>query len=788
MNSFRTSLLSRAVRAGALGLIVTCALPAFAQQTADTSSSQQVYSIQQGPLNEALNQFAQQNGVLLSYDPALTSGKTSKGLQGSYTQESGFSQLLAGSGLQAHFSADGSVSLATAPAGASASQAVVRDDRIVVTAPPNTALKLDAPISETPRAVSTVSDTTIQERGVQKLDQALQYSPGVLATPYGPDNKTDWLFIRGFPWSRFQDGLSTLKENGFYEWQQESFGIERVDVLKGPASVLYGQNPPGGLVNVISKRPTRLPQGQIDLKYGSNDYRHLAIDSAGPVNDDGTILYRVVGMANDTNGSTDYSESQRYYLAPSMTFLMGEDTELTVLASYMDTNANPTSGFKLPYGTLQNTPFGKVGYTTTLGEPGYSRSDSQQFSLGYEFSHNFNDTWTFHQNFSYSYLNLDLRSPYVLAMVDDRHASRGLTYRDGFAQGWVVDNRMVGNWLMANSENTLLLGIDYQNANTRSHDGNLYSFGQPIDIFNPVYGNFTEPTDADLFYHKSNRNQTGYYIQDQFKYDDHWIFLLGGRYDSARSRDQNLTSGADTRMDDTKFTKTAGMMYLFDNGISPYISYAESFLPVPGRDAYDNPYKPQTGKQTEVGLKYTPEGYNGYVTAAVYELTQQNVLTTDPDRPGVQVQTGEARSRGLELEGKGEIVKGLTLTANYTYSKVETTKSGVEDEVGKRLPKMPLHSASGWLSYAFNGQLEGLMLGTGVRYVGSSYGDAVNSADMKVPAYTLLDAMARYDFNKNWRLQVNASNLTDREYVSACDYWCYYGEGRNLSANITYLW
>ncbi|MBK4824672.1 Ferrichrysobactin receptor [Pectobacterium carotovorum subsp. carotovorum] len=458
-----------------------------------------------------------------------------------------------------------------------------------------------------------------------------------------------------------------------------------------------------------------------------------------------------------------------------------------MLASYMDTKSDTTNGFKLPYGTLHGTPFGKVGYKTSLGEPGMNRHDTRQFSLGYEFTHHLNDTWTFHQNVNYTYLNLDLRNAYALSMANDRQANRGLTYRDGFAQNWATDNRLVGEWQWEDIENTLLLGFDYRRANTQSRDGNLYAFGDPIDIFNPVYGNYTSP-DSQLFDHRSGRHQTGYYVQNQIKYDERLIFLLGGRYDVAKSRDRNFSSGADTRTDDTKFTKTAGVMYLFDNGISPYVSYSESFLPVSGRDGYERPYVPEEGQQTEVGVKYTPEGFNGYASAALFNLEQKNVKTTDPKNPSLTIQAGEARSRGLELELSGEVYTGLTLTANYTYNEVETTKSGTVGEVGKRLPGLPEHIVSGWATYAFNGKLEGLSIGSGVRYVGSSYGDIANSADMKVPAYTLWDAMIAYDFSKDWRLQVNATNLTNREYVSACNYWCYYGEGRNVSANVSYRW
>ncbi|KHN90515.1 ligand-gated channel [Pectobacterium actinidiae] len=789
MVKFRTHLLARTLRAGVLGASFASVLPMAAVYAASAASVQQ-YTVSSGPLNQVLNQFAQQAGVLLSYDPAVVAGKHGAGLRGNYSVEQGFQQILSNSGLSAQYSADGSVTLvqrtASEPVSVSA-PVVAKNDRIVVTAPPNTAMKLDVPISETPRAVSVVTETQIEERGAQKIDQALRYSSGILATPYGPDNKAEWVTIRGFSdQSRFQNGLATLNEDGFYGQQIEPFGVERIEVLKGPASVLYGQNPPGGLVNVITKRPTRLPQGKVELEYGSNDYRHLAVDSAGPLNDDGSVLYRVVALARDTSGEMDFSKSKRLYLAPSVT-LLGEDTELTVLASYMETKSDTTNGFKLPYGTLHDTPFGKVGYKTSLGEPGMNRHDTRQFSLGYEFTHHLNDTWTFHQNVNYTYLNLDLRNAYALSMANDRQANRGLTYRDGFAQNWATDNRLVGEWQWEDIENTLLLGFDYRRANTQSRDGNLYAFGDPIDIFNPVYGNYTSP-DSQLFAHRSGRHQTGYYVQNQIKYDERLIVLLGGRYDVAKSRDRNFSSGADTRTDDTKFTKTAGVMYLFDNGISPYVSYSESFLPVSGRDGYERPYVPEEGQQTEVGVKYTPEGFNGYASAALFNLEQKNVKTTDPKNPSLTIQAGEARSRGLELELSGEVYTGLTLTANYTYNEVETTKSGTIGEVGKRLPGLPEHIVSGWATYAFNGKLEGLSIGSGVRYVGSSYGDIANSADMKVPAYTLWDAMIAYDFSKDWRLQVNATNLTNREYVSACNYWCYYGEGRNVSANVSYRW
>lgn len=663
-------------------------------------------------------------------------------------------------------------------------------DRMLVTTS-NTALKTSTPLVETPRSVSEIHKEQLEDRGVRRLDEALRYSSGVFASPYGPDNKTDWLVIRGFGWSSYLNGLQTLKENGFYGWQQEMFGVDRIEMLKGPASMLYGQNPPGGLVNVIGKRPQSESANSLELSYGTDDYRHLGFDSTGQVTDDDRILYRMVAFAKAANGPTDGANSERLYLAPSLTFNFSYDTQLTLLASYMKDNTNPTSGFKLPYGTLQNTPFGKVGYRTSLGEPSYGKNNSEQLSLGYELKHNFNDVWSFQQNMSYNYLDLYLRNIYALSMIDDQYANRGLTYRNGSAQSWAVDNRMVGNWLFNNAENTLLLGADYFTANSRGRDANLYSFGSPLNIFNPQYGNYTPLSDNDLFSHRTTREQTGFYVQNQFKYDGHWLFLLGGRFDRATSNDEqenNDRTSSSIDMADNKFTKTAGMMYIADNGMHPYISYSESFQPEVGRDAYGNAYVPITGQQTEIGLKYSPEGFDGYVNAAIYELYQENTFTTDPNRPAVRVQSGKSRARGFELEAANQVTRDLQLLASYTYSQVETYESLDPAEVGKRLPATPKNSASLWANYKFNGVIDKLTVGTGVRYIGSSYGDKTNSPELKVPDYTLVDAMVRYDLTKDLQLQVNVNNLTDKKYVSACDYWCYFGDGRTVVAKVNYRW
>jgi iron complex outermembrane receptor protein len=679
----------------------------------------------------------------------------------------------------------GCQTLATAYAaeGDSATSSNAAEDKIIVTET-NTALKISTPLTETPRALTEISQEQLQERGVKKMDEALRYSTGVLATPYGADNKSEWLKVRGFEWSSYLNGLKTLKENGFYNWIQEPYGTEQLVVLKGPSSMLYGQNPPGGLVNTIVKKPKINQQNEITVSYGNNNYRNLGFDSTGPLSDDNSVLYRVVGFSSASTGPTRGARTEHYYIAPSLTFNLSYDTELTILTSFAKDNTNPTSGFKTPYGSLHNTPYGKIDRKASLGEPGYTKNDTEQMSLGYELKHDFNETWKFQQSVNYSYIDLYLRNVYVMNKIDDRNASRGVTYRNGSAQSWAVDNRMIGYWEMDRHENTLLIGLDYFNANSRGEDANYYGFS-PIDIFNPQHGQYAPMPQSEIFSHQTNRDQYGVYVQNQFKYDNYWLFLLGGRFDRAVTSDTRPSDKIE--ITDNKFSKTAGLMYLADNGLYPYISYAESFSPEAGRDGYNTPYKPTEGKQLEAGLKYSPEDFDGYINASIYQLSQKNTLTSDPVT-FISTQTGKSRARGFELEAANQLTRDIKLLANYTYSDVVFKKSKNPEEEGKRLPLIPKHSASMWLDYSFNGVIDGLTVGTGVRYVGSTQGDKVNSADMKVPSYTLVDAMVRYDVNKQWQVQVNANNIVDKKYVSACDYWCYYGDGRTVTAKVNYRW
>ena len=654
-----------------------------------------------------------------------------------------------------------------------------QDTMVVV----GTALKVAAPALETPRATSLVEEADLQSRAVNKYDETFRYRSGVLSAPFGRDSKADWFYLRGFNAedSTYQDGLRLFREGGYFWWQSEPFGLERVELLKGPASILYGEAPPGGVINAISKRPTEEAQGLLEIQGGNHGHRQLGIDSSGPVAEGNDMRYRLVGLFREGDGELDGTDNQRVYLAPSLAIDLSDDTTLTFLGSVMRDHGTPTNGFFLPYGTVEETPFGRVDRSTNLGEPDYDRREVNQLSLGYELEHRVNDSWEFQQNVRYSRLEMLLRGVYASYMLDDRQAGRGLTYRDGDYDAFTVDNRLVGNWYTDNTESTLLLGVDYQKFDVEYGNGDDFAFGGPIDIFDPQYGNYSP---APLHTrHEEGKEQIGLYAQNQWRLFDRWVLLAGLRHDSV-----DVTNRAEGRedqsYDDSQFSFSGGVMYLGDHGVSPYLSYSESFSPQIGSDPDGQAYSPSEGEQWELGVKYSPDWLDGYVTAAAFDLKESDTLFTSGEASNRQ--GGERRSQGFELEGVGQLSDALRLTAAYAYTDTRVDISPTLTDL--RAGLIPRHQASLWLDYdVIGGALDGVSLGGGARYVGSSV-DSPQYSDTQVDGYTLFDAKLSYAIDEHWTAQLNVNNLTDEEYVSGCDYWCYYGESRSVVGSLRYRW
>lgn len=645
-----------------------------------------------------------------------------------------------------------------------------------------TALKVEAPLVETPRPASVVNEEELRERNVQSLDETFRYRAGVVSGHYGADNDTDWLKVRGFDQSTYQDGLRIYRE-GFYQWLPETYGLERVELLKGPASILYGEAPPGGVINAVSKRPQSEAQGELQVQAGTNEHRQVGIDSTGPVGDRSDVSYRLVGLYRYDEGDLDFTKNERYYFAPSLTWDISDQTSLTLLTSFQKDNALPSNAFKLAYGSVDRTPFGKVDPSTNYSEPDYDTNERTQSSLGYSLTHQINDTWRFEQDFRYSKLDLLLRSSFIFFQTSPREGQRGLVYRDGEIDSWTVDNRMVGTWNTDRTENTLLFGVDYQNLNNKGKQngaGGFSNFGDPIDLFDPQYGNFTPITAADLIVQEIDKKQTGYYLQHQLRLDDRWVFLAGARYDQVEVDSINRDADVRQEADDDQVSLSGGIMYLADNGLSPYLSYSESFQPIAGTDGNGDLYDPRKGDQIELGVKIAPENLDGYVTAAVYRIDEENSLGTSQD--GFQIQDRVRTTKGFELESVSYLTDQLELIAAYTYSSAKIREQATAGSE-RQAPLIPRHQASAWVDYSFNNLAPGLKVGAGARFVGET-----EDGDTDVPSYTVFDLMAQYAFASQWQAQVNVTNLADREYVASCDYWCYYGEGRSVVGTLSYRW
>lgn len=671
-----------------------------------------------------------------------------------------------------------------------------------------TGAKTDLPLKETPQSISVVTQDQIQAIGAQTPTEALRYTAGVQADRYGGDPRYDWLKIRGFDSPEYLDGLQLPK--GIYAWPRyETYGIERLEVLKGPASVLYGQSPPGGLVNFVSKKPLDVAQNEVVLTLGNRDRIQGAFDVTGPANAEGTVLYRMVGLGRLSDTIVDHVENDRAFFAPSVTFKPSESTSLTVLAHYIRDDSKALQ-FLPEAGTLKSIKgYGKLPRSLFIGVDGYDDFEREEWGVGYEFEHRFENNVTFRQKARYT--SVDINLPVVRGgfapSLDETKINRIAVRFDDTAKGLTVDNQLAYELQTGAISHNFLVGFDYRDFDL-DYVANTGQYAA-YDILNPqpdapITGLRTTTSN------KQTLRQAGFYAQDQIKFD-RFVMLLSGRYDDVTNKTSNrlpptASSPAKVNAKDSEFTYRAGLLYNFDNGVSPYVSYSTMFQPASGFsaasgsigtgvDADGRPFKPTTGDQIEAGVKYQPPGTRSLFTAAVYDITQKNV-TVAALTGSIQEQVGEVRMKGFEAEAKLGFDNGWDAVAAFTYSDSEIAKAVQPTVKGNRFPTTPKYQASGFVTYTFQtGALEGFGLGGGVRYYGSHYGDQANL--LKIPSYTLFDATARYDLAKvSSRLEgvhatVTATNVFDKKYVASCVdrvSGCYWGNARTVIGTLAYRW
>ena len=683
-----------------------------------------------------------------------------------------------------------------------------------------TGTKTDTPIQKVPQSISVVTAEEMALHQPKSVKEALSYTPGVSVGTRGASNTYDHLIIRGFAaegqsQNNYLNGLK-LQGNFYNDAVIDPYMLERAEIMRGPVSVLYGKSSPGGLLNMVSKRPTTEPLKEVQFKAGTDSLFQTGFDFSDSLDDDGVYSYRLTGLARSANAQQKGSEEQRYAIAPAFTWRPDDKTNFTFLSYFQNEPETGYYGWLPKEGTVEPLPNGKrlpTDFNEGAKNNTYSRNEKM---IGYSFDHEFNDTFTVRQNLRFAQNKVSQKSVYGYGMCSDPlytkdqealKASPCLSIPQSqwghtLTRQYVIDNEKLENFSVdtqlqskfatGSVDHTLLTGVDFMRM--RNDIDSWFGYAgsvAPSDIYNLDRSDFdfgAHPNPSGPYRVLLKQKQTGLYVQDQAQWDK-VLVTLGGRYDWADQSSFNRDYGNKSERDDKEFTWRGGVNYLFDNGVTPYFSYSESFEPASQTDANGDLFAPSKGKQYEVGVKYVPEDRPIVVTGALYQLTKTNNLMADPNGSLFSVEGGEIRARGVELEAKAALSASVNVVGSYTYTDAEyTTDTTYKGNTPAQVPK---HMASLWADYTFfDGPLSGLTLGTGGRYTGSSYGDPANS--FKVGSYTVVDALVRYDLARvgmagsNVALHVN--NLFDREYVASCfnTYGCFWGAERQVVATATF--
>ncbi|AFZ30913.1 TonB-dependent siderophore receptor [Gloeocapsa sp. PCC 7428] len=630
----------------------------------------------------------------------------------------------------------------------------------------STATRTDTPLRDIPQSIQVVPQQVIRDQQATRVEDALRNVPSVTQEG-GYYSSTSNFRIRGFR----TDAENVLRD-GLFEGvgnvtgqtvETDLFNIERVEVLLGPASVLYGSAAPGGTINLVTKQPLSDPFYQVDATIGNYSFYRGLVDLSGPLDDSRSILYRL-NLGYENSGSfIDFLDRESLSISPTLSFRLGDRTELLVEGEYASIDTGYYPGLPA-IGSILPNPNGEIPRNFNPVEPGdVVRTTNSR--IGYRLEHQFSDNWLLRNAFRVRFSTLYSDTGFPLSLEDDeRTLNRLQEINEGDGTNYVLATNLIGNFLTGSIRHQLLVGVDWNRDNatyTRSNRGI-----SPIDVFNPVYNQpRTEPFEIS-FSDDYEINSLGIYIQDLVSLTENLKLLLGLRYDT---QDYNLRSRVDdftlSRFD-SAFSPRVGIVYQPIEPISLYASYARSFTPVLFGTAFDgSPFEPERGTQYEVGVKADLSNQLS-ATLAFYNLTRTNVPTDDPDNIGFSIQTGEQRSRGIELNIGGEILPGWNIIAGYAYTDAQITQDNIFP-VGNRLNNVPENSFNLWTTYQIQqGELQGLGLGLGLFYVGDRPGDLFNT--FTVPSYLRTDAAIFYQRNQ-FRAALNFTNLFNVDYFESAD-------------------
>jgi len=661
--------------------------------------------------------------------------------------------------------------------------------------------KAKTPIMETTRSVDIESLQQILDKGALTLDDTFTYSAGVVGKTFGFATRGDWLKVRGLDVPQYQDSLQSLFGN-YNNTRADVYTLEQVEILKGPASVIYGKGSSGGIVNVVSKRPKSESYHEIVAEVGNFSRKQVAVDSTGAIDESEEWLYRFVGVYRDTETQVDFVEDQTMVFSPSITWLPNNETELTLLVNYTKTESDTAAQFLPVTGTLKPAVNGKhIEHSTYAGEPDYNKYDAETFAVTLIAEHEINDIWTVSLTSRYTDASADYQQAWMSfgippdrfiynpdgSLYNDGTVPRTFYRNDATSEQKANDIRLRGEFDLGNWQHQLLIGTQYQDIKTDSAGYYAWAVGHPysaapqlgettwLNMFNPYYGNIPDAVYAmlDSVYTENpttKNKDLGIYISDQINVDD-WVVSLGLRYDKTKS----TTAGVSQK--DNETSVSAGLMYKFDFGLNPYINYAESFDPVIGDNGNGQPLKPMRGEQVEVGVKYQMTTIPGMFTLAWFDIEQTNLPNPSSLPSNFEQQQGKANIQGVEFEMMLSI-NDLTIELNASHLDTESA-----DDF--KLSSVPEKQLSTWFNYRPSGQWQGFKSCIGFRYVGESYG---GNDIIKTPSYSLADLMLGYEMD-HWDFAINVRNLANKTFYASClsrgD--CFPGEERTIVARVKYV-
>lgn len=639
----------------------------------------------------------------------------------------------------------------------------------------------EVPIYQAKSAVAITRDQ-LDKQNIRKTDEIGRYQSGFQNQVFGEDTNTNWFRVRGTEVTQAIDGLP-LFSYGFFTPYTNTFAFEAIEVTKGADAMTFGAAQSGGLLNYVTKRPHKeqVGKGEFKLNMGNNTQYGFAADYTGMINSNESLRYRLVSSYGAKDGQWEGSKNSTFYISPTVEWDISDRTRLTLLTSYQFDKGIPSSNFLPQEGTLVAAPNGSyISRSTNLGDPINDREYNRQYNIGYELSHEFDHGLSLHSSYRYSYVNNYHRGSYAYPSIDSTtyDVTRGVVYNNGISRSHSLDNHI--NWQFEQDwfKNTVSVGVDYRHQKVNAFY-TLFGSTNSTNVFNAHSGYNQNQNVSSAPYTTITARQLGLYLQNQSRLFEKAVLNLGVRHD--RARQDEYVSIQTVKNNHTSYS--ASFMYELPFGLNPYLSYSESFNLPTGLSGNQKLYDPNITHQYEAGIKYLPSWLDGSITLAGFKAKDKGALVSNGVGATISNKDPVYR-KGIEIQADINVTKNWNIAFAYTYLK-SVTRTATEDV---RNPLLPKHTFATKTDYTFEqGMLSGLTLGAGVRYIGNSVTSQGSLYSGKeVPSATIVDLMARYQFTPNWSTQVNVENVGNRRYLAGCDYYCYYGAGRNINASISY--